>query len=270
MRASTAGTVDAQRKNYGGNTMNNEQMKIFTYEENQIRTVVQDGNVWWVLPDVCKVLDLANPSRVAERLDEDEKKKLSFNPNSELGLGHNGATIISESGLYKVILKSDKPEAKKFTRWVTHEVLPSIRQNGGYISGQNEMSAEELMAKALVVAHRTLAAREARIAALEAVNQTLKIKSDYFDQLVSRHTLTNFRETAKELKIPPMKFVQFLLDNKFIYRDKRGRLLPYEAKNWDGLFEVKECYSKKNNWSDTQTLVTPKGRETFRLLIRDI
>ena len=90
-------------------------------------------------------------------------------------------------------------------------------------------------------------------------------KADYFDQLVDRNLLTNFRETAKELGVAPRTFVQFLLDKKYIYRDQKGKLLPYEGKN-DGLFEVKECTNQKTQWSGVQTMVTPKGRETFRLL----
>lgn len=109
------------------------EMQIFHYENNEVRTILKDGEPWWVLADVCQVLELTNPTVVASRLDEDEKQRLDFNPKSDLGLGHNGATIINESGLYKVILRSDKPEAKKFTRWVTHEVLPAIRKTGQYL-----------------------------------------------------------------------------------------------------------------------------------------
>ncbi len=94
---------------------------------------MQDGEPWWMLADVCKVLELSNPSKVAARLDEDEKMTLT------LSKGHSGqrggaqiATIVNESGLYSVILRSDKPQAKTFKRWVTHEVLPSIRQTGKY------------------------------------------------------------------------------------------------------------------------------------------
>ena len=94
----------------------------------------------------------------------------------------------------------------------------------------------------------------------------MKPKADYFDRLVDRNTLTNFRETAKQFGIAPKKFVSFLVENKFIYRDKRGRLLPAEGKNY-GLFEVKECVNDKNKWSGTQTLITPKGREVLRLLL---
>lgn len=109
-----------------------DNLQIFNYGEIPVRTVLLDGEPWWVLADVCRVLELSNPSKVAARLDGDEKQPFKFDPNSELGLGHNGATIINESGLYKVILRSDKPEAKKFTRWVTHEVLPAIRKTGAY------------------------------------------------------------------------------------------------------------------------------------------
>ena len=94
-------------------------------------------------------------------------------------------------------------------------------------------------------------------------------KADYFDELVERNTLTNFRETAKQLEVGPKAFVTFLLERKYIYRDKRGKLLPYADKN-DGLFEVKECFNDKTHWSGTQTLVTPKGRETFRLLCQGL
>lgn len=123
------------------------------------------------------------------------------------------------------------------------------------------------MAKALLVAQKTLAERDARIASLTVETQVMLPKAEYFDELVDRNLLTNFRETAKQLNIPPKKFVAFLLEKKYIYRDQRGKLMPYAEKN-NGLFEVKECFNEKTQWSGTQTLVTPKGRETFRLLSR--
>lgn len=173
--------------------------------------------------------------------------------------------FIPESDLYRLVFSSKLPTAEKFTDWVTSEVLPSIRRNGGYIAGQESMTPEELMAKALTVAQRTLAEREARISQLSTQAAIMAPKADYFDELVERNTLTNFRETAKQLEVGPKAFITFLLERKYIYRDKRGKLLPYADKN-DGLFEVKECFNDKTQWSGTQTLVTPKGRETFRLL----
>lgn len=173
--------------------------------------------------------------------------------------------FIPESDLYRLVFSSKLPTAEKFTDWVTSEVLPSIRRSGGYIAGQESMTPEELMAKALTVAQRTLAEREARISQLSTQAAIMAPKADYFDELVERNTLTNFRETAKQLEVGPKAFITFLLERKYIYRDKRGKLLPYADKN-DGLFEVKECFNDKTQWSGTQTLVTPKGRETFRLL----
>lgn len=172
---------------------------------------------------------------------------------------------IPENIFYRLAMKAKNEAAEAFQAKIADEVIPSIRKTGGYIAGQAEMSADELMAKALLVAKKTLAEREARISALTVENQILLPKAEYFDELVDRNLLTNFRETAKQLHIKQGDFIQFLLDKKYLYRDKRSKLLPYVDKN-DGLFEVKECFNEKTKWSGTQTLVTPKGRETFRLL----
>ena len=174
-------------------------------------------------------------------------------------------SFIPEGDIYRLAARSKLPGAEEFERWIFDEVLPSIRKNGGYINGQENMTPEELMASALLMAQKTLAERDARISALTVENQIMAPKAEYFDALVDRGLLTGFRETAKALEVPPKKFVSFLLEKKYIYRDKKGKLLPYEHKN-DGLFEVKECVNEKTQWSGTQTLITPKGRETFRLL----
>lgn len=240
--------------------MNN--MQIFKYENNDVRTVEMNGEPWFVLKDVCGVLGLSTPARVAERLDGDEVSQTHF--TDSIGRKQE-TTVINESGLYSVILRSDKPAAKPFRKWVTSEVLPSIRKNGGYIAGQEQMTPEELMAKALLVANKTLAERDARISELTVQNTIMQPKAEYFDELVDRNTLTNFRETAKELGISEKAFIRFLIDKKYIFRNQRGKLMPYADRS-DGLFEVKECYNEKTKWSGIQTLVTPKGRETFRLL----
>lgn len=237
------------------------EMQTFVYSGAEVRTVRKDGAPWFVLKDVCGVLGMSNSRVVADRLDNDEK---GVSQIYTLG-GVQEMTCISESGLYNVILRSDKPEAKPFRKWVTAEVLPAIRRSGGYIAGQNDLSPAELMAKAIKVAEQTLAERDARISSLQVQNAIMAPKADYFDELVERNTLTSFRDTAKELGIPPRKFTQFLLDKKYIYRDKKEKLMPYENKN-DGLFEVKESFNDKTAWSGVQTMVTPKGRETFRLL----
>lgn len=245
-------------------------MQIFTYNSNEVRTVEMNGEPWFVLKDVCEVLgmDSTQLKKVADRLEADEKGRTQITTPG----GMQESWVINESGLYNVILRSDKPEAKPFRKWVTSEVLPSIRKHGGYIAGHEQLTPQELMAKALLVANKTLADREARISELTAQNSQLAVdkqimqpKADYFDDLVDRNLLTNFRETAKELGIKPKAFVDWLLSKKYIYRDQKGKLMPYEGKN-NGLFEVKECFNEKTQWGGVQTLITPKGRETFRLL----
>ena len=250
------------------------ELQIFKNEEfGEVRTVEIGGEPWFVGKDVAEILGYTNPNEaIQDHVDDDEKLNSKMLSSVKIDLGQRGGWLINESGLYSLILSSKLPNAKAFKKWVTSEVLPSIRKHGGYISGQAEMSPEELMAKALQVAKKTLEEREARIGVLAAENSALTVekqilqpKADYFDELVDRNLLTNFRETAKQINAKQKDFVNFLLEKKYVYRDKRGKLMPYADRN-KGLFEVKECFNEKTQWCGTQTLITPKGRETFRLL----
>lgn len=108
--------------------MNENEIQVWNYESSEIRTVQINGEPWFVLSDVCKVLELSSPHKVAERLDGDEKGR---NQIPTLG-GVQEMAVVNESGLYAVILRSDKPQAKPFRKWVTSEVLPSIRKHGSY------------------------------------------------------------------------------------------------------------------------------------------
>lgn len=226
----------------------------------EVRTLEENGKVLFCGSDVAKALGYAVPRKA---LFDHCKGVLKRNIPTSGGIQE--MSFIPESDLYRLVFSSKLPNAERFTDWVTEEVLPSIRRNGGYIAGQEQMSPEELMARALDVAHNIIRRLESENSSLTVKNAIMAPKADYFDQLVDRNLLTNFRETAKELGIAPKTFVQFLLDKKYIYRDQKGKLLPYEGKN-DGLFEVKECTNQKTQWSGVQTMVTPKGRETFRLL----
>ena len=127
-------------------------------------------------------------------------------------------------------------------------------------------SPEKVMARALDIAHRELNTLKATNAELTVQNTIMAPKADYFDELVDRNLLTSFRDTAKQLGVSQNAFISFLKDHKYIYRDQKGKLMPYAEKN-NGLFEVKECFNNKTEWSGVQTMVTPKGRETFRLLL---
>lgn len=124
---------------------------------------------------------------------------------------------------------------------------------------------EMIMSRALKMAENTISSLKLTNSQLTVENQIMQPKADYFDELVDRNLLTSFRETAKQLDIKEKEFISFLLEKKYIYRDKKGKLMPYADKN-KGLFEIKETFNEKTQWSGTQTLITPKGRETFRLL----
>ena len=134
-------------------------------------------------------------------------------------------------------------------------------------------SPDAIMQRALQIANARVEKLRGENIALQAANSDLTVKNqimqpkaDYFDELVDRNLLTNFRDTAKQLGVKQNVFVKFLLDRKYLYRDKHGNLKPYAAHATNGLFEVRESVNEKTGWAGTQTLVTPKGRETFRLL----
>lgn len=244
-----------------------KELQVFKYKSNDVRTVEIDGNPWWVLSDVCKVLDITNHKNVAARLDEEEK---GVHQMDTLG-GLQEMTIINESGLYNVILRSDKPEAKPFKKWVTSEVLPSIRKHGAYMTPET-LEAAILNPDTMIKLCTALKDEQDKRKALEIANSALTVdnaimkpKADYFDDLVDRNLNTGIRETAKELGVKEKAFVSSLIAMKYLYRDKKGKLQPY-AQYADDLFVLKECYNEKTQWSGTQLLITPKGRETFRLL----
>ena len=232
----------------------------------RMRTIEIDGEPWFVGKDVAEALGYRDPSDALKKhVDADDKLTRRFADSGQA----REMYIINESGLYSLILSSKLPTAKDFKRWITKEVIPSIRKTGGY---QMPTTPEQRIAAALIDAQRILAEYEEKNQALAMENSALAVdkaimqpKADYFDELVERNLLTNFRETANQLHVGQNELISFLLSHKYLYRDKKGKLMPYAGKN-DGLFEVKECINEKTGWSGTQTLVTPKGRETFRLL----
>nr|DAG59602.1 MAG TPA: hypothetical protein [Caudoviricetes sp.] len=128
-------------------------------------------------------------------------------------------------------------------------------------------SPEMVMKRALEIANRRVKDLQISVASLTVDNEIMRPKAEYFDELVDRNLLTNIRDTAKELKVKQSEFVKFLIDKKYLYRDKSGKLLPYAKHADSGLFELKEFVNEKTGFHSTQTLVTPKGKETFRLLI---
>ena len=123
------------------------------------------------------------------------------------------------------------------------------------------------MQRALTIANDRVKALQLSVSQLTVENQIMQPKAEYFDELVDRNLLTGIRDTAKELHIRQNDFVTFLLNKKYLYRNKKGKLLPYAQHMNSGLFELKEFVNQKTGYTDTQTLITPKGKETFRLLL---
>lgn len=233
---------------------------LITFENmefGKLTVMEKDGEFFFIGKEVAEKLGYARGRKaVLDHVDAEDRDEVPFQD----AIGRMQKTsIINESGLYSLILSSKLPQAKEFKRWVTKDVLPSIRKNGGYIRNQENLSKEEILANAVLLANNLIAEKE-------KVIEDLEPKAKYFDELVNNHLLTNFRNTAKELHIPQKVFIQFLIDKELIYRDKKNRLLPY-AKNNKGYFEVKEWCKEGSEAVGIQTFVTPKGRHYLLLLI---
>ena len=141
---------------------------------------------------------------------------------------------------------------------MTHEVIPSIRKHGAYAT---PATIDRIMDDPDYGIRLLTALKEER-----EKNALLQHKADYFDALVDRNLLTGIRETAKELHMKQKKLVTFLIEKGYVYRDHKNKLQPYAEHVDAGLFELKECKSDRSEWTGTQLMVTPKGRETFRML----
>jgi prophage antirepressor-like protein len=235
-------------------------LQIFENSEfGEIRTITKDNEPMFCLMDICKALDMKNPTMVASRLEDDEVTKF------DLGSKRGETNFVTESGLYAVILRSDKPNAKKFRKWVTGEVLPSIRKNGGYIANQENLTPEQIVANALVVAQNIITQKDKQI-------EEMTPKANYFDALVDKKLNTNIRDTAKELGVGEKAFVSFLIEKGYVFRQgKHKQLRPYAkyAESGNGLFVLKDKHNEQNGWAGQQMYVTPKGKETFRLLLEE-
>ena len=246
------------------------ELKVFDNPEfGEIRTVDIDNEPWFVGKDVAAALGYVEPTKAArEKVDPEDRGVSEIDTPS----GTQQMTIINESGLYALVLSSKLPTARAFKRWITHDVIPSIRKHGAYMTPEKLQEAilnPDMMiqlCQQLKDEQEKNTVLRAKNSALVVENQIMAPKADYFDELVDRNLLTNFTEAAKQLNIKRRTFISFLIDKKYLYRDKKGNLLPYASAKTAGLFEVKESMNEKTNWTGCQTLLTPKGMETFRLL----
>lgn len=241
------------------------QLQVFKNDMfGEVRSVVISEDpylVGLVGKDVAEILEYNEPNKaIVRHVDEDDRMKRPITDN----LGRvQEMWVVNESGLFALILGSKLPNAKLFKKWVTSEVLPTIRKTGGYVAN-DDMFIETYLPHA---DEGTKLMFRATLENVRRANERIRVmqpKADYFDALVERNLLTNFRDTAKELQVKEREFIGWLLERGYLYRDGKGKLKPY-AQYVPGLFELKEW--ERNGKADNQTLVTPKGRETFRLLL---
>ncbi|MGL5972279.1 MAG: phage antirepressor [Oscillospiraceae bacterium] len=235
-------------------------MQIYNYEGNDVRTVNQNVEPWWVLKDVCDVLDLSNSRMASDRLDEDEK---GVSIVDTLG-GEQEMTVISESGLYNVIFLSRKPQAKKFKRWVTHEVLPSIRKHGVYavdavlanpdmmIAALQELKAERNKSKVL---SETVAVQNQQIV-------EMKPKVSYYDVVLNCKDLVAISVIAKDYGWSANRMNRYLHDKGVQFKQSAIWLL-YQKYAEKGYTSTKTHSYPANDGSvhtKVHTYWTQKGR----------
>lgn len=236
-------------------------IEVFNNAEfGEIRTIQKNGEVLFCGSDIARSLGYARPADAISA----HCKGVCVLPTPSAG-GVQNTKFITEGDVYRLIAHSKLPSAECFERWVFDEVLPSIRKNGAYMT--DDVLEQALTSPDFLIELATrLKAEKAKNAQLTVSNQIMQPKADYFDMLVDRNLLTGIRDTAKELGIRQNDFVRFLLDKGYLYRSKKGKLRPYATYVDSGLFELKEFVNDKTGYTDTQTMITPKGKETFRLL----
>ena len=204
--------------------MNNEIQK-FDFKGALLRTLTDEaGEPWFIAKDVCDILELTNPAVALQSLDDDEKTNLSNSYVwSEPG---RRPLIISEPGLYRLVMRSRKPEAKEFQRWVTHEVLPQIRKTGGYIPTSESDSDEDIMARAVLVAQKTIKQKNQQIALQQSRIDELQPKASAWDNFVDIDDALSVRDSAKLLSnlgrhVGQTELFEWLDRHDWIFRENK-------------------------------------------------
>ncbi|BBP95942.1 hypothetical protein BSFA1_10710 [Burkholderia sp. SFA1] len=222
----------------------------FRFEAMPIRLIANDdGEPWFVASDVCAALEIGNTSMALMPLDDDEKGVSTI---ETLG-GRQDVRTVSESGLYSLVMRSRKPEAKQFKRWITHEVLPSIRKTGAYSAAQ--------VPKTLSQALRLAAEQAEHIEQQAALIAAQKPAVEFVGRYVEADGSKGFREVCKLLGAKENEFRAFLQDTNIVYK-LGGRLVPYQPHIDAGRFEIKAGVTHDDHaYAFNQTRFTPKGIE---------
>lgn len=239
------------------------ELRIFKSKEfGSVRTVMINGEPWFVGNDVAKALGYAKPNDAIRT--NVSKEDTSLAGVSDANNHIQQMVIINESGLYDLIFESRLPSAKRFRHWVTSDVLPEIRKTGNYISKDKpdsytiENPAER--------ARRWAEEYEERVA-LETKIREMEPKAYIHDKILDSKLLVNFRDAAKEIGVSQSQFTGWLKENGYVYSNSVGELRPMEQYMASGLFEMKPYQNPYNGYCGSRTFVTPRGLAAFKILL---
>ena len=248
--------------------MNNE-IQQFDFKGASLRTLTDEaGEPWFVLKDCMSILDLGNPTETVKMFDEDE-----FSTTEVIdSIGRRQqAYIISEPGLYRLVMRSRKPEAKEFQRWVTHEVLPQIRKTGGYIPTSESDSDEDIMARAVLVAQKTIDRKNQQLQAKDAQIKMLEPKARFADAVAASDGTCLVGELAKMLRqngmdIGQNRLFRLLQADGYLGKSGSNRNVPTRRAMDLGLFRIKETtvtHADGHTTVSRTPKVTGKGQRYF-------
>ena len=247
------------------------ELQIFNSSEfGEIRTVADKvNNVWFCGNDVAKALGYERGAKaISDHVDTEDRHEVPI--QDSIGRMQKTA-FINESGLYALVLSSKLPDAKKFKRWVTSEVLPSIRKNGGYIAGQESLSDDELMAKALLVAQNKIPERDSIIAEKQKQIEQMKPQKIFAEAVATSHTSILIGDLAKlicqnGIQIGQKRLFEWMRQNGYLIKYGASRNMPMQKYIEQGLFEIKESSVQNPDGSvriTRTTKVTGKGQVYF-------
>lgn len=252
--------------------MNNE-IRKFDFRGASLRTLTDEaGEPWFVAKDACDILGMSNPSMAVTALDKDEVAQID--PKDYLGSenrSNQAVNIVSEPGLYKLIMRSRKPEAKEFQRWVTHEVLPQIRRTGGYIPMSESDSDEDIMARAVLVAQKTIERKNQQLQAKDAQIKVLEPKARFADAVGASDGTCLVGELAKMLRqngmdIGQNRLFRLLQADGYLGKSGSNRNVPTQRAMDLGLFRIKETtvtHADGHTTVSRTPKVTGKGQRYF-------
>ncbi|MFF4927432.1 phage antirepressor [Streptomyces griseofuscus] len=258
----------------------------FNYNGAEVRTVIKDGGPWFVAKDVCAVLEIGNPSQALTYLDEDEKSHV--NPNlisNEVGRGGRAPLVVNEPGLYSLILRSRKPEARQFKRWVTHEVLPTIRKTGGYAAPGIDLTDPAKVIEIMQASIQAYEVEKAKREHAELVIENQAPKVEIADRFIDSAGSYSWDEVARAVDLGKKKLLERLRLSAVLMdgtrycprtgaklRPRRKHNLPFQRYENLGWFDLKTKNhytdpSTGKEYFDTDVFVTPRGLDGIRKIL---